>query len=170
MMSSFPAYTTIMLASLLHLSSTTPMSAPGHNFAFVSAPGPIPFSNPTHGGDWPQGTTNRWNGGFPSNELTQDDFAKCLQDYGSGRFYDSWDGNVCGGLGWYKGAANDKIGTYDCYQTCATWLLYDGARNRNGDYLCDYRKGISGHCWMGYHRLPKNNGNGTTAEAAIASA
>ncbi|KAL8712359.1 MAG: hypothetical protein Q9225_006965 [Loekoesia sp. 1 TL-2023] len=145
-----------LLSYLYSLISANPISAPGKGFAFVPAPGPIPFSNPTRGGDWPEGTTSEYNEGLPTGKLTQEIFAKCLQDYGSGRFYDSWDGNICGNLGWYKGTANGKIGTYDCYQTCAPWLLYDGAENGMVDYLCDYRKGTKGHCWMGYHRLTGN--------------
>ncbi|KAI4120702.1 MAG: hypothetical protein LQ338_006826 [Usnochroma carphineum] len=162
-----PTFTTLVctLALILALTSATPLSAPGKGFAFVPAPGPIPYSNPNHGGDWPEGTTVRYSGGLPTDEVTQAIFAQCLQDYGSGRFYDSWDGNICGNLGWFKGSANDKIGTYDCYQTCAPWLMYNGAARGDVEYQCDYRKGLKGHCWMGYHRLPDNS---TTTGGSVA--
>ncbi|KAL8749083.1 MAG: hypothetical protein Q9184_006943 [Pyrenodesmia sp. 2 TL-2023] len=162
-MSPISTYSTIFFTTLLTLTSATPLSAPGHDFPFVPAPGPIPFSNIHAGDDWPRGTTIRWTEGFPTSLLSTDDFAKCLTEYGSGRFYDSWDGNICGGLGWYKGGAGDKISTYHCYQTCAPWLLYDGALRDNGEYMCEVRKGLKGHCWMGYNRLPENNGTATIA-------
>lgn len=146
-----------LLTYLLTLTTATPMSSPGRNFAFVPAPGPIPFSNPAHGGDWPEGAERtNWDEGLPTDAVTQAAFAQCLTDFGSGAFYDSWAGNRCGNLGWFKGAANDKISTYDCYQSCAPYLLYDGARGGAVDFQCDYRTGTKGHCWMGYHRLTGN--------------
>ncbi|KAL8758153.1 MAG: hypothetical protein Q9199_001690 [Rusavskia elegans] len=145
-----------LLAALSSLISAIPLQVPGHDFAFVPYPGPIPYSNPSHGGDWPQGTTSRYNGGLSTDSTTLSTMSKCLQDYGSGRFYDTWDGNRCGGMGWYKGTANGKVDVYKCYQSCAPYLMYDGAKQGAAEYLCDYRTGLKGHCWMGYHRLPAN--------------
>ncbi|KAL9025570.1 MAG: hypothetical protein Q9196_005633 [Gyalolechia fulgens] len=131
-----------LLTYLVGLTSATPLSRPGHGFDFVPAPGPIPFSNTHRGGEWPQGVTIRSKQGLSTDAATQATIAQCLTDYGSGRFYDSWAGNICGNLGWFKGTSNDKIDIYDCYQSCAPYLLYDGARNGAVDYQCDYRKGV----------------------------
>ncbi|KAI4233839.1 MAG: hypothetical protein L6R40_006965 [Gallowayella cf. fulva] len=138
-----------LLAYLLTAISATPFKGQGLNFDYIPFPGPIPFSNP---GEWPKGTTSRSKGGLPTDTATFDTMATCLRDYGSNAFYDSWAGAVCGGMGWFKGTVNDKVNPYDCYQSCAPWLLYDGVRNGEAEYLCDYRNGFKGHCWMGYHR------------------
>ncbi|KAL8946210.1 MAG: hypothetical protein Q9222_007367 [Ikaeria aurantiellina] len=126
-------------------------------------PGPIPFSNPNHGGLWPISTTSRYNSGLSSDPVTIANMSACLTNYSIGRFYDSWDGNVCNGMGWFKGSANDKINPYDCYQACAPWVLYDGVENKGAkDYLCDLRRGVKGHCWMGYHQLNGTEGGDGT--------
>ncbi|KAL8731384.1 MAG: hypothetical protein Q9166_003476 [cf. Caloplaca sp. 2 TL-2023] len=149
-------YHLAVLAFLLSLVSASPIQPPGRDFPYVPFPGPIPYSNPSRGGSWPIGTTRKYNGGLSTDTATVDTMALCLHNYGSGRFYDSWDGNRCGGMGWYKGTANGKVDPYECYQTCAPYLMYEGAKGGNADYLCDYRTGRKGHCWMGYHRLPAN--------------
>ncbi|KAL9580534.1 MAG: hypothetical protein Q9203_006261, partial [Teloschistes exilis] len=53
-------------------------------------------------------------------KIQQANLTDCLTAYGSDEHYDSWAGMECGGFGWFKGPENDtKIGTYDCYATCA---------------------------------------------------
>jgi len=115
----------------------------------VPSPGPIPYQNPEHGLPNQQSVV----GNNKHSKLTQSKnlMKACLVAYGSDRFYDSWDGNDCGGFGWFKGSNNGKIGTYECYQTCASWLEGDGIDNGSTDYQCDFRTGMEGHCWMGYH-------------------
>ncbi|KAL8867043.1 MAG: hypothetical protein Q9174_005916, partial [Haloplaca sp. 1 TL-2023] len=66
--------------------------------------------------------------GLGLDSKTQDTFRKCLVDYGSGMFMDGWQGNICGGLGWYKGSKNSDIDAYLCYQICAPYLLDAGAK------------------------------------------
>ncbi|KAL8684483.1 MAG: hypothetical protein Q9224_006323, partial [Gallowayella concinna] len=114
-----------LLATLLGATSATPFKPDGHDFEYVPAPGPIPFSDgtPGSGGGWPKGTTSRSKDGGATDQATKDILTQCLIDYSKDRFYDSWDGNECGGLGWFKGSTvtdpKDQINTYSCYQACA---------------------------------------------------
>lgn len=116
--------------------------------AHVPSPGPIPYQDPKQGLPDQQGAT----GEDKHSGLTQskDVMKACLVEYGSDRFYDSWNGNYCGGFGWFKGS-DGHIGSYECYQICASWLEGNGIDSGSIDYQCDVRKGINGHCWMGYH-------------------
>jgi len=68
-------------------------------------------------------------------------------------------------MGWFKGGHG--ISAHDCYYTCATYLLYDGIQRGAKDYQCDFRKGVSGHCWMGYHPL---DGGGSSTGPVVAAA
>ena len=132
-------------------------------------PGPIPYQDPKVGLPNQQDVTSNIKH-FGLN-VDKDDMKACLVDYGSDRFYDSWDGNVCGGLGWFKGAKNDHIDPYDCYQTCASWVELEGIGGGAKDYQCDFERGTKGHCWMGYHPVessstsipaaPQSTGNST---------
>lgn len=57
-------------------------------------------------------------------------------------------------MGWFKGTTDSgRVGAVECYSVCATYLLYAGIREGGMDGKCDYRKGMHGHCWMGYHPL-----------------
>lgn len=132
--------------------SCTPTTIPKQSLnsrALVPYPGPIPYQNPSTGLPNQQSVTDN----VKASHLTtsKDAMKACLVAYGSYQFYDSWQGNVCGGLGWFKGSTNDKIDPYDCYQTCASWLEENGIENGASDYQCDFRVGMHGHCWMGYH-------------------
>ena len=162
-------YLFALLASLVSLISATPLKGIGLDFSYVPFPGPIPYSDISNGGEWPRGTTRRYNGGLSTDDATMDTMRQCLLEYGSGRFYDSWDGNRCGGMGWFKGTTNDKVNPYACYQTCAPYLMFDGAKRGAGEYLCDYRTGLKGHCWMGYHPLPAVELEETTAPEVASS-
>ena len=117
--------------------------------AQVPSPGPIPYQSPNVG--LPNQESVTGNIKHFGLQTSLDDMKACLVAYGSGQFYDSWDGNVCGGYGWFKGSNNDNIDTYDCYQTCASWLEGEGFDNKASDYQCDFERGTNGHCWMGYH-------------------
>ncbi|MCJ1453868.1 hypothetical protein MMC28_004217 [Mycoblastus sanguinarius] len=124
---------------------------------YVPSPGPIPYPNPLHGFPNEQSVTSNDKHDGLSNVNIQN-LTDCLNDFGSGQFYDTWDGNNCGGMGWFKGASNGKINTYDCYQICATWLLGMGIQRGSTDYQCDFRTGTKGHCWMGYQQQDPNDG------------
>lgn len=120
-----------------------------YGLEYKEAPGPIPYLDPAV--RWPavqSVTPNAKHLGLPDN--LQANLTECLVQYSMGRFYDSWDGNVCGGYGWFKGPPGSGVGTYDCYQTCATWIQYDGIEKGATDYHCDYGRKMS-RCWMGYH-------------------
>jgi len=131
-------------------------SLPRHDEGPIHYPGPV---------DWPNQqsvTKNSKNFGLnvPSQIMTD-----CLNEYSTGRFHNGWDGNICAGMGWFKGGHG--ISVHDCYYTCATYLLYDGIKNRASDYQCDFETGISSHCWMGYH--PLNTAASNTAPALAAA-
>lgn len=131
---------------------TVSLPTPTNNLsprANVPSPGPIPYQKPNEG--YPDQQSVTGDDRHSGLQQTKDVMVACLVAYGSGRFYDSWDGNYCGGYGWFKGSKNNHIGTYKCYQTCATWIEGDGIDNGSSDYLCDFRTGTTGHCWMGYH-------------------
>ncbi|KAL8814817.1 MAG: hypothetical protein Q9223_005990 [Gallowayella weberi] len=145
-----------LLASLLWTTSAIPLKPQGFEFDYVSAPGPIPFSDGDSGGGWPKGTTVRSKDGGATDQATKDTLTQCLIDYSAGRFYDSWNGNECGGVGWFKGTVenpNDQINTYDCYQACAPYVQAWGVNEAQKEFLCEYRTGASKKCWMGFHPL-----------------
>ncbi len=127
--------------------------------AKVPYPGPIPYSS------WNMPNQQSVNSNDKHDGLTStiDVMTSCLQDFGYGRFYDSWDGNYCGGYGWFKGPTDSKISTYDCYHTCAAYVSLMGINGGSKDYQCDFRTGMKGHCWMGYHPAdaPTSNATGT---------
>ena len=62
-------------------------------------------------------------------------------------------------MGWFKGTTDaGKVGAVECYAVCATYVLWQGIKGGGVDVLCDYRKGMHGHCWMGYHPLEEGGG------------
>ncbi|KAL8803001.1 MAG: hypothetical protein Q9182_003426 [Xanthomendoza sp. 2 TL-2023] len=142
------------LASLLSATSAIPFKPQGFQFDYVPAPGPIPFSDGVSGGGWPKGTTTRSKDGGATDQATKDTLTQCLKDYGTGKFYDSWEGNACGGVGWFKGTVanpSDQINTYDCYQACAPYVLAQGVNGAQKEFLCEFRTGVGNKCWMGYN-------------------
>ncbi|KAI4105108.1 MAG: hypothetical protein L6R37_002912 [Teloschistes peruensis] len=122
----------------------------------VPFPGPIPYPGRA---DAPFqdsiDTYKKSYGGLNiKNKIQQANLTDCLTAYGSDEHYDSWAGMECGGFGWFKGPENDtKIGTYDCYATCAWYVRYEGIERGQKAFQCDFRKGMKGHCWMGYQPL-----------------
>lgn len=89
--------------------------------------------------------TQQYSGG--SATLSQLDLTTCLNDYGCGRFSNSWDGNVCGGRGWFKGPPGSKTSNYDCFQMLAPWVLENGIQAGNTYYEATLGK----DCYMGYN-------------------
>lgn len=140
----------LLLTSIIALTAASTIPKRGYGLDYVPAPGPIPYPSNAM---WPapQSVTNQKEYGLANDQ--QQPLIDCLDAYGSNQFYDSWDGNVCGEFGWFKGAANGDISTYDCYQTCATYLRYDGIEAGQKSYQCDFQRGMHGHCWMGYHPM-----------------
>jgi hypothetical protein len=138
----------IILFALLAASTPTPTENLVAR-ANVPSPGPIPYEDPRIGLPDTQGvvSNNKHSGLTQSKDVMK----ACLVEFGSGKFYDSWDGNYCGGFGWFKGPEDSHIGTYKCYQTCASWLESDGIDGGSTDYQCDIRQRVKNHCWMGYH-------------------
>lgn len=158
-------YQIVILTTLIVTATATFLPKRNYGLSYAPAPGPIPYLDATV--YWPAEesvTSNRKHLGLsvPVQNMTD-----CLIQYSTGRFYDSWDGNVCAGIGWFKGPPDSDINTYDCYQTCATWLEYDGIRQGASDYQCDFEKGTKGHCWMGYH--PVGTSSTTTVVSPAAS-
>ncbi|KAL8666390.1 MAG: hypothetical protein Q9202_001413 [Teloschistes flavicans] len=155
--------TSSMLCSLLFLLALTTtlgtsLSLPSiyQSRAHVPFPGPIPYPGRA---DAPAqdsiDTSKKSYGGLDTkNHIQQANLSDCLTAYGSDDYYDSWAGMKCGGFGWFKGRVNDtKVGTYDCYATCAWYVRYEGIEGGQKAFQCDFRKGMKGHCWLGYHPL-----------------
>ena len=139
----------IFFFTAVAVSSPTNLARGLQNRAVVPYPGPIPYQDPHVGlPDQQSVTSNIKQFGLQTDAQSMKD---CLVVYGSNQFYNSWQGNVCGGLGWFKGSKNSKIDPYDCYQTCASWIEGQGILYGAKDYQCDMERGTKGHCWMGYH-------------------
>lgn len=60
-------------------------------------------------------------------------------------------GNICGGMGWFRGSKNDNIDAYDCYQFGTSWAEGQGIDDGPKDYQGDPKTETTGHCWTGYH-------------------
>ena len=89
--------------------------------------------------------TEQYSGGSPA--FSQLGLSTCLNDYGCGRFSNSWDGSVCGGRGWFKGPPNSETSNSQCYQALAPWVLLNGIQAGN-----TYYKAMLGRdCYMGYN-------------------
>ncbi|CAF9934674.1 MAG: hypothetical protein ALECFALPRED_006057 [Alectoria fallacina] len=89
--------------------------------------------------------TEQSSGGSPA--LNQQDLTSCLNDYGCGNFANSWNGNICGGRGWFKGPPNSKTSNSKCYQELAPWVLMDGIQAGNTHYKAMF----ANDCYMGYN-------------------
>lgn len=142
--------------------SSTPTFVPSqilHARDNVPYPGPIPYAAQGH--SLPNQQSVNSNDKHDGLATSTDIMTDCLSDFGYGQFYDSWDGSYCGGYGWFKGPPDSKISTYDCYQTCAAYIIAMGIYAGSKDYQCDFRTGISGHCWMGYHPADAPTTNAT---------
>jgi hypothetical protein len=77
--------------------------------------------------------------------IDQDALHTCLENYRNG----NWDGEECGGYGWFKGgfAYADPDNCYDACESCIDHAITAFA----DDVQCDDYEGVSAHCWMGYH-------------------
>ena len=119
------------------------------------APGPIPFDKERLPKDVAESSINvEWKDrSLGLDDRTQQTFEICLINYGQGPFYDGLQGNICGGLGWFKGTAGGGIDAYDCYRVCAG-ELYRWAKKGFKDVKCEFRKGLHDKCWLGYHPMP----------------
>lgn len=82
-----------------------------------TGPGCISYTDPSALLQNQNTVTEQSSGGSPT--LSQLDLATCLNEYGCGNFANSWDGNVCGGRGWFKGPPNSKTSNTQCYQVLA---------------------------------------------------
>lgn len=119
--------------------------------AKVPYPGPIPYADPKKGFPFSQFVTieEKALGLNTSIEIMKD----CLVAYGSDKFYDSWQGNYCGGMGWFKGSTQQNtISTYTCYQACASWIEGRGFADGASDFQCNLELRRERRCWMGYHQ------------------
>lgn len=112
--------------------------------------GCVSYQGPSAGLPAQQSVTFREkDGGLPVS--AQDTMISCLNAYGCGDFANSWNGNICGGRGWFKGTSNDKISADYCYEILAPWIIKQGILAGSSDFQADFRKGVKGHCWMGYN-------------------
>ncbi|KAL8865032.1 MAG: hypothetical protein Q9174_007110, partial [Haloplaca sp. 1 TL-2023] len=75
------------------------------------APGPIPFDKDRRPRDIPESSLDvEWKDqSLGLDDRTMQTFDICLENYGEGPFYDGLQGNICGGLGWFKGTAGGGI-------------------------------------------------------------
>ncbi|KAI0766611.1 hypothetical protein BD413DRAFT_480810 [Trametes elegans] len=69
----------------------------------------------------------------------------CLTNYR----WDNWDGQDCGGRGWFKGHHNYD-NPHNCYDACAQ-LLVAAIDQGASDVECDDVEGKNSYCWMGFH-------------------
>ena len=89
--------------------------------------------------------TQEYSGG--SVALSSVDLTTCLNEYGCGVFSDSWQGNVCGRRGWFKGPPSNETSSNKCYHDLAPWVLLNGIQGRNTYYKATLGK----DCYMGYN-------------------
>ncbi|KAL8965878.1 MAG: hypothetical protein Q9183_003641 [Haloplaca sp. 2 TL-2023] len=148
-------FTLLVLAILQAVGTATPLHSLEPREDRVPCPGPIPIPETRGWGVRPLVDSVQFGqdeGGLGLDAKTQDTFRKCLVDYGSGMFMNGWQGNVCGGLGWFKGTKNTEIDPYWCYQVCAPYLR-DNAALGAKKMECKFRRGWGKgkECWMGYH-------------------
>ncbi|KAI9823897.1 MAG: hypothetical protein M1832_002215 [Thelocarpon impressellum] len=71
----------------------------------------------------------------------------CNRRYRTGK--DGWSGQVCGGLGWFKGG-NAYENADNCFDACQACLLGAIARNATS-VQCDNKITEVSKCWMGWH-------------------
>ncbi|KAH9851220.1 hypothetical protein C2E23DRAFT_869431 [Lenzites betulinus] len=68
----------------------------------------------------------------------------CLDGYRNG----NWDGEDCGGRGWFKGS-HDYKSPDNCWDACAG-LLVQAINQGASDVECDDVEG-GARCWIGFH-------------------
>lgn len=110
-----------------------------------TGPGCISYTNPGALLQNQNTVTEQYSGGSPA--LSQIDLTTCLNEYGCGNFSNSWNGNVCGGRGWFKGPPSSKTSNSQCYQELAPWVLMNGIQAGNTYYKATFGK----DCFMGYN-------------------
>lgn len=110
-----------------------------------TSPGCISYTDPSALLQNQNTVTEQYSGG--STALSQLDLSTCLNDYGCGNFSNSWNGNVCGGRGWFKGPPSSKTSSSHCYQELAPWVLISGIKEGNTYYKAMLGKA----CYMGYN-------------------
>ena len=145
----------LVLAILQAVGTATPLPSLEPREDRVPCPGPIPIPDIRGEGVRILVDSVQFKGvekGLGLDTKTQDTFKKCLVDYGSGMFMNGWQGNVCGGLGWFKGTKNSDIDPYMCYSVCSAYLR-DNAEQGVKKIECEYHRGWGKgkECWMGYH-------------------
>lgn len=87
-----------------------------------TGPGCISYTNPSALLQDQNTVTEQSSAGSPA--LNQLDLTTCLNEFGCGSFSNSWDGNVCGGRGWFKGPPNSKTSNSECYQKLAPCMYF----------------------------------------------
>ena len=137
------------LLILLALAATSmgialPQQSPERRDALLNtAPGCNPYTDPSVILYNQNSVAEDYSTGGPA--LTQADLTTCLNEYGCGTFSTSWNGNVCGGRGWFKGPPSSENST-QCYQDLAPYVLERGI----GQGYSYYKAGLK-HCYMGYN-------------------
>lgn len=89
----------------------------------------------------------QWYSGY-SSALNDLELTDCLNEYGCGNFSNSWQGNVCGGRGWFKGPPSSKSSSTKCFQELAPWVLLQGIKSGNTYYKAQLARN---DCYMGYN-------------------
>ena len=115
------------------------------DYMLNTGPGCISYPDPAALLENQNTVTQQYSGGSPA--ISQSDLTTCLNEYGCGNFSASWNGNVCGGRGWFKGPPNAKTSESECYQDLAPWVLLNGIQAGNTCYKAMLGKG----CYMGYN-------------------
>ena len=110
-----------------------------------TGPGCVSYTSPSAVLLYQSTVTQEYSGG--SVALSSADLTTCLNEYGCGVFSDSWQGNVCGGRGWFKGPPSSTKSSKGCYQDLAPWVLLNGIQAGNTYYQATLGKG----CYMGYN-------------------
>ena len=111
-----------------------------------TGPACISYVDPRVGLRSANSVTHQYSSGGPA--LSQVELTTCLNEYGCGTFSNSWNGNVCGGRGWFKGPPGSKISSAECFQVLAPWVLLNGIWGGN-----TYYKAMLGKhdCYLGYN-------------------
>ncbi|KAI0078557.1 hypothetical protein K474DRAFT_1660382 [Panus rudis PR-1116 ss-1] len=69
----------------------------------------------------------------------------CLSGYRT----DNWDGEDCGGRGWFKGSSGGYKSPQNCYDACQSGIS-SAIDSSASDVIChDYEGGAT--CYMGFH-------------------
>ena len=108
-----------------------------------TSPGCISYTDPRALLENQNSVLEWYSGGSPA--LGQQDLTGCLNEYGCGDFSNSWNGNVCGGRGWFKGPPDSKTSNVECFQELAPWVLAHGIQTGNSYYKAQLGRG---GCYM----------------------